>query len=187
MIKTCRIIVDLTAFLGKAVSWLILPLIVFVVTAVVAGQVGVNRIAGWEGDVPFLGSAVTVNTLTDLQWTIFALLVLFGGVYALRDDAHVNVDFLSAAFPPRVRQVVEVIGDLIFLLPLCIIITWFGVKFALTSWTSGEASTYGGLTDRWFLKACIPLAFGLLAIAGLARAVGTLAALISGRDADEDQ
>ena len=159
-------------------------LIVFVCGAVVAGQLGVNAVATWGTQLPVIGSALTVNSLLDLQWYIFALIVLFGGVYALRDDQHVNVDFISGAFPPRLRKVVLVLGDLFLLLPFTVIVTWYGTKFAMAAYASGEASTYGGLIDRWTLKACVPVAFALLGIAALARAVRTVAELTS-PDLDE--
>lgn len=170
---------------GKIVGWLVLPLIAFVCLTVLAAQFGMSVYASWEASIPVLGRGITVNTLLDLQWYLFAIMVLFGGVYAFRDDQHVSVDFMSARFTPKTRLVIRLLGDLVLLLPFCVIITWYGLQFAATSYASGEGSTYGGLLDRWLIKACVPIGFGLLGIAALARGAGTVATL-SGRRARDD-
>jgi TRAP-type mannitol/chloroaromatic compound transport system permease small subunit len=167
-------------------GWLILPLILFVCATVAAAHFGFNTLFSWGGEVPVFGSAVTVNTLLDLQWYVFAIIVLFGGVYAFRDDHHVNVDFISSTLSPRARMVIRLFGDLFLLLPFAAIIVWYGSKFAYSSYVSGESSTYGGLHARWVIKACLPLAFLLLGVAGLARALSTLHALVTGKAEQPD-
>lgn len=179
MRRLLQFLIDACCVIGSQVGWLILPLVVFVCGAVVAAHFGINQIASWSQPLPLLGDALTVNTLLDLQWSIFALVVLFGGVYALRDDQHVSVDFLSAGFSPRTRLIIRTIGDLVLLVPFTVIIVWFGTKFALSSFASGESSTYGGLMDRWMVKACVPIAFAMLGIFGLCRALLTILDLIS--------
>lgn len=178
-------LIDLCVLPGRFVGWLILPLIAFVLLAVAAAQTGRNAFLEWEGELFMLGGGITVNTLIDAQWHIFALLVLFGGVYAFRDDAHVSVDFLSAALSPRTRMIVRTLGDLLMVLPFCTIIVWFGVKFATTSFTSGEGSNYGGLMDRWVIKACVPAGFGLLGLAAAARALRSILRLARPHKNDE--
>ncbi|MGX1096480.1 TRAP transporter small permease subunit [Amorphus sp. MBR-141] len=179
MRRLLQFLIDACCVIGSHVGWLILPLVVFVCGAVVAAHFGINQIASWSQPLPLLGDALTVNTLLDLQWSIFALVVLFGGVYALRDDQHVSVDFLSAGFSPRTRLIIRTIGDLVLLVPFTVIIVWFGTRFALSSFASGESSTYGGLMDRWMVKACVPIAFAMLGIFGLCRALLTILDLIS--------
>ncbi|MCR4265448.1 TRAP transporter small permease subunit [Nitratireductor sp. ZSWI3] len=164
---------------GRIVGWLIVPLILSVCLTVLAAQLGINRLAGWETAVPLFGKALTVNTLLDLQWHIFALIVLFGGVYAFRDNSHVAVDVFSSGLPERARLVIRIFGDLVFLLPFCAIIAWYGYGFAQKALTSGEASTYGGMIDRWVIKAAIPAAFSLLGLCALLRAVATALRLAS--------
>ncbi|MCB1426711.1 MAG: TRAP transporter small permease subunit [Zhengella sp.] len=159
---------------GRIVGWLILPLIASVCLTVLAAQLGLNVLAEWGVAVPVFGKALTVNSLLDLQWHIFALIVLFGGVYAYRDNTHVSVDVFSSALPERSRLIVRTIGDLIFLLPFCLVIAWYGASFAEKAFMTGEGSTYGGLMDRWLIKAAIPVSFTLLGISAVIRAVLTL-------------
>jgi len=174
-------LIDLCVLPGRLVGWLLLPLILFVCLAVWAAQTGRNAFFSWQGDVFLLGDGITVNTLIDAQWHIFALLVLFGGAYAFRDNTHVSVDFLSAMLRPRTRLIIRVLGDLLFVLPFCAIIVWFGVKFAMTAFGSGEGSNYGGLMDRWIIKACVPAGFALLGLAASARALRSVLRLAAGR------
>ena len=185
MRRLLQFLIDASCVVGRQIGWLILPLVVFVCGAVLAAQLGVNQIVSWSGSVPLIGDALTVNSLLDLQWSIFALVVLFGGVYALRDDQHVSVDFLSFGFSPRVRLIIRTIGDLILLVPFAAIIVWYGTRFAVSSFNSGESSTYGGLMDRWMVKACVPIAFALLGIFGLSRALLTILDLASPQARDE--
>ncbi|MBU2983082.1 TRAP transporter small permease subunit [Lentibacter algarum] len=164
-------IIGICTLPGRFIGWLMLPLILCVCLTVFAAQAGWNSFGSWEGDVFLLGDGITVNTLTDMQWHIFALLVLFGGTLAFRDNAHVSVDFLSCNFSNRTNATFQVLGDLFLILPFCLIIAWFGTKFALTALSSGEGSNYGGLQDRWLIKACLPAGFALLGVATLARAM----------------
>ncbi|MAB01123.1 MAG: hypothetical protein CMN86_22870 [Stappia sp.] len=182
MPRFCTRILDLLCLPGRLLSWLTLPLVLAILVSVLSAAAGITHLADWEGSVPVLGKAVTVNTLTDVQWYIFALLVLFGGICALRDNAHVSVDFLSLMMTHRQRLWVRVVGDLVFLLPFCLIICWYGWSFAATAWRTGEGSTQGGLGARWLTKGALPVCFAMLATFGLVRGIGTLIWLARGGD-----
>lgn len=167
------------------VSWLVLPLILTILLSIIWAKMGMNTLVAWEGRIPVLGRALTVNSLFDIQWYIFALLVLFGGIWALRDDRHVSVDFLSLMMGPRRRLWVRMLGDLVFLVPFCAIIAWYGYAFAEVAFRTGEGSTQGGLNSRWLIKAMLPLSFAMLGLMGLIRAIGTAIQLYRG-DLTED-
>ena len=107
---------------GKIASWLILPLVLTILLSVLAAIMGWSTLIDWEGELPLLGSALTVNSLLDLQWYSFALIVLFGGVWAFFEDRHVTVDFLALHFSPRARALISLFGDLFLLLPLFFIV-----------------------------------------------------------------
>ncbi|SFP95211.1 TRAP transporter small permease subunit [Tranquillimonas alkanivorans] len=178
-------LLDLLCLPGKWLSWLILPLILSILAAIVWAARGQNTFLAWEADLPVLGRALTVNGLFDLQWYIFALLVLFGGIWSLREERHVSVDFLWLMMPRRAQLWIRSVGDLVFLLPFCLIITWYGWSFAEVAWTSGEGSTQGGLNSRWLIKAMLPLAFALLGLMALLRGIGTTIELL--RPTSKDQ
>jgi len=165
---------------------LVLPLVASVIVTVSAARLGVNTLIDWPGRIPVLGARLTVNSLIDFQWYVFAMIVLFGGVYALRTERHVAVDFLHALAPPRLQVALRILGDLVFLIPFCLIITYYGYFFALTSWNSGEGSPHGGLQSHWIVKACIPLAFGLLALTGVVRVISGVMELFARRQQDNN-
>lgn len=178
-------ILDLVVLPGKWVGWLVLPLILFVCMTVFAAKMGWNAFWRWDQPLPFLGRGITVNTLVDMQWHIFAIISVFGGVYAFRDGQHVSVDVFSAGLPRRVQLGLRLLGDIVFLIPFCAIIFWYGWSFTLTSFNSGEGSTYGGLMDRWLIKSIIPLGFALLGIAAVARSITTVGEIIRPDTASE--
>ncbi len=169
---------DLCTLPGRLVGWLIVPLIISVCLAVLAAQYGINVLVEWSDPIPVFGKAITVNTLLDLQWHIFSLMVLFGGVLAFRDNSHVAVDVFSSALSPRAQLAVRLFGDLVFLLPFCMVIAWYGYEFAVKAFITGEGSTYGGMLDHWLIKAMIPIAFSLLGLCGVFRAITTVRLLL---------
>jgi TRAP-type mannitol/chloroaromatic compound transport system permease small subunit len=178
MNRLSDLLLDAFSLPGRLVGWLVLPLAASVLVTIAAAKLGVNTLVDWDGRIPVLGARLTVNTLIDFQWYVFAMMVLFGGVYALRDERHVSVDFLYALAPTRVQILLRILGDVLLLIPFCVIIAYYGYFFALVAWTTGEGSPHGGLQSRWIIKACIPLAFGLLAAAGVVRVIAGIAALV---------
>ncbi|MCB1361016.1 MAG: TRAP transporter small permease subunit [Rhodobacter sp.] len=158
---------------GKILSWLIVPLVLSIILAVVAAHMGWSTLIHWEGRIPILGSGLTVNSLVDFQWYAFALIVLFGGVWTFFEDRHVTVDFLAANMRPRTRAYVAIFGDLFLLLPLCVLVVWYGTKFATVAWATGEGSNQGGLTAHWLIKGALPVSFFLLGAGAVLHAVET--------------
>jgi TRAP-type mannitol/chloroaromatic compound transport system permease small subunit len=104
-----------------------------------------------------------------MQWYFFALIVLFGGVWAFFEDRHVTVDFISVNLSPRTRARINIFGDLFLLLPVCALCVWYGSRFTAIAFRTGEGSIQGGLTAHWLIKAALPTSFALLGIAALVR------------------
>lgn len=171
MIRLLEAIEAGCAWFGRVVGWAVPVLTVSVCIGVAMVQLRANVLLDWGVPVPLFGDRITLNGLNDLQWHLFALLVMLGGVYALHADSHVSVDFLAGNFSDRTRRVVTIIGDLIFLLPFAAVMAWFSWRYMVSAFTSGEGSSYGGLVDRWIIKAVMPLGFGLLGLLGTARAL----------------
>jgi TRAP-type mannitol/chloroaromatic compound transport system permease small subunit len=74
-----------------------------------------------------------------------------------------------------------VLGDVFLLLPFCAIIFWLSLGFVDMAFRSGEKSDYGGLTDRYLVKAVIPIGLALLFACGLGRIIRNIGFLLSGR------
>ena len=117
------------------------------------------------GEFPLFGTAVTLNSLTDFQWYLLALVALVpAGVVWLR-DIHVRVDFAYASLSPRGKTIVNIAGHIIFALPLLIYMIPDAWELAAKAFARGEGSANGGLIDRYLPRAAIPLGLGLLLLA----------------------
>lgn len=104
----------------------------------------------------------------ELEWHLFAIVFLIGAAYTLKHDRHVRVDVLYMKFKPRIKAWVNLLGSLIFLIPVCVIGIWSSFNFMANSFLIGEGSPDpGGLPARYVLKAVIPLSFLLLLLQGL--------------------
>jgi len=109
--------------------------------------------------------------LQELEWHLFAFVILFGAAYTLRHDDHVRVDLIysSQRLSDRHRRFIDLLGNIFFLLPFATMIIWTSIPFAYEAFIHAEISPDpGGLSHRWILKAAIPIGFALLALQGLA-------------------
>lgn len=84
----------LVAGIGKLASWLILPVLLAVLFSIAAGVFRINKFAEWEQTLPVFGNALTMNSMLELQWHLFGILLLLTGAYALSENRHVRVDVL---------------------------------------------------------------------------------------------
>ncbi|MHC0053545.1 TRAP transporter small permease subunit [Actibacterium sp. D379-3] len=92
--------------------------------------------------------------------------VMLGG-YALRHQAHVRVDILTAALRPTPRRWVEAAGYPIFFFPFAWVFFTRSLEFAQRSWAQAE-TTYGSIQLPVYpLKAAMCVAAGLLLIQGV--------------------
>ena len=118
----------------------------------------------------------------ELEWHLFAVIFLLGAAYTLKHDRHVRVDLFYARMGPKGKAWVNLLGSLLFLIPFCGFVIWASLDYIRFSYIDGEGSPNpGGLPGRYVLKACIPLAFGLLLLQGLATAGRSLLTIL-GRD-----
>jgi len=101
--------------------------------------------------------------MQEMEWHLFAVIILLGITYALKEDTHVRVDVLYSRFSPETKAIVNIIGSIIFIMPIALLIMFGSIGFAQEAYQTKEISMDpGGLTHRWILKAVIPFAFGLL-------------------------
>ena len=118
----------------------------------------------------------------ELQWHLFALIFLIGAAYSLKHDNHVRVDLFYSRFSRRKQACVNLVGNLLFLIPFCLIVIVSSQSFVANAFRIGEISPDpGGLPARWVLKAAIPLGFFFLLLQGLALACRSLLTIL-GRD-----
>ena len=172
------------AWPGRLASWLTLAIVAAVLGAVVGSYLQLSELAAWGVRLPLLGSHLSLTGLAELQWHLFAVLVMLGGAYALQGDQHIRVDLVYARLSPRWRWTVDILGDVLFLIPFCAAMVWLSLGFVRMAYISGEQSDYGGLVDRYLIKAILPVGFALLALSGAGRAIGNIGRLLGGGEDD---
>lgn len=172
-----RPLVGLGLWVGRVTSWLVLLVMLAVLTTVTLNALGINEIAAWQNEVLLFGNALTINSVTELQWHLFGILTLLGGTYALHHDSHVRVDLIYQKLSPRGRAVIDILGHVIFLIPFCLLVAWLSQHFVMMAYVSGEKSNYGGLTDRYLIKAMLPIGLVFLALGALGQVLHNLAGL----------
>ena len=74
----------------------------------------------------------------DIAYMSTGALFILGAAQALREDAHVRIDFLSTKLPPRVRHTIEGIIFLLVLTPIFAMLTYVAGQRTLRAWTTGE-------------------------------------------------
>lgn len=113
---------------------------------------------------------------------LHASLFLLGAAYTLHRDAHVRVDIFYRDFSPRRKALVDLLGALLLLLPVCGFLLWASLGYVASAWSLREASPEtGGLPFVYLLKTLIPVAAGLLIVQGLSQALDSLYTL-TGRE-----
>lgn len=117
------------------------------------------------------------NAWLELQWYLFAAIVLFGAPQVLNANGHVRVDILYGRASSRTRALIDLLGLAFFLLPICAYVAWMAWPFFLESFRSNEVSGNAGGLVRWPVKLMLPLGFGLLVLQGLAEVIKRVAYL----------
>ena len=151
LIKTIEVISEV---LGKWVSRLSLFMVIVMFLVVVL------RYAfslGWEG----MQQSVTY---------MYAVFFLLGISYTQKHHGHVRVDIFYQNFPPKGKALVDLVGTLLLMLPMCGFIFWNSLDFVLLSWQTMESSnTAGGLPGVFILKSFLLVMPVLLFLQGIAQ------------------
>jgi len=154
----------LSTVLGKMAAWLTLVMVFVTVVIVVMRYV-------FDAGLIWLQETVI--------W-MHAFVFMVGAAYTLQKDEHVRVDIFYRKMSSRGRALVDLLGVLIFLLPLCVFLGWKAFDFVALSFRMHEASREsGGLPYPLIplLKAILlvmPITVGLQ---GLAMALQSLRSL----------
>jgi TRAP-type mannitol/chloroaromatic compound transport system permease small subunit len=130
---------------------------------------GINEAFNWYGN--------NANSFLEMQWYMFAAIVLLGGPYTLKVNEHVRVDLVYSMVSERTRIWIDIIGCLLFLLPICIILIWFTWPWFLESWRINEQSNNAGGLIRWPVKLILPVGFALMVLQGFSELIKRIAAL----------
>ena len=121
--------------------------------------------------------SMSSNGWLEIQWYMFAFIVLIGASYTLRMNEHVRVDIIYGAISPRSRIWVDIIGIVLFLLPGCFYLAWLSWPMFTLSWHQSEMSSNAGGLIRWPVKFIIFAGFALLVLQGFSELIKRIGAL----------
>src|ERR1043165_5130470 len=110
--------------------------------------------------------------------------VLLGGPYTLKMNEHVRVDLVYGMVSERTRIWIDIIGGVLFLLPICVILTYFTWPWFVESWRLNEESSNAGGLLRWPVKLLLPVGFFRMASQGISEIIKRIAALEHVIDSD---
>jgi len=150
-----RAIDALNESVGKVAVWLVL-LIVFIS----AGN-AISRYA----------LHISSNAWMEMQWYLFGAVFLLGAGFVFLHNAHVRIDVVFSRLTARTRNWIDVIGILVFLLPLCYLMIALGWPLFERAWELGEMSPNAGGLIRWPAFLLIPVGFSLLALQALSELI----------------
>jgi TRAP-type mannitol/chloroaromatic compound transport system permease small subunit len=121
--------------------------------------------------------SISSNGWLEIQWYMFAGMVLLGAPYTLKMNEHVRVDLIYGMVSERTRIWIDIIGGFLFLLPICVILTYFTWPWFVESWNLNEGSSNAGGLIRWPVKLLLPVGFGLMIFQGISEIIKRIAAI----------
>lgn len=152
----CRLLDRWLLKTGRAAAWLSAVLIGIIIL-----QVGLRYLFG-----------ISYVALEEIQWHLYAVIILLGLSYAFVTDSHIRLDLLHVGFSRQTKERVEIFGILCFLMPMIWVFFYHSLGFVAESWMVSERSEAPmGLSCRWAIKSVIPISFFLLFLAAVSRLI----------------
>ena len=161
LLKLSRGIDAFTRWTGKRLAWLIL--VAVIVSAL-------NAIVRKVFDT-------SSNSWLELQWVLFSIVFLLCSPWTLLDNEHIRIDIVNQMLPKRVRDSIDVMGHVVFLMPLCIVMIITGGPFFMRSVEINEQSGNAGGLPQWPAKSLIIVGFTFLLVQGISELIKRVAVM----------
>ena len=161
LLKASRVIDAINQRIGRSVSWLIV-----VVVLVSATNATIRKLFDTSS-----------NSWLELQWVLFGVVFLLCSPWTLLSNEHVRIDIVNNMLPKKLRNIVELIGHIFFLLPLTIIMVVTSVPFFVRSFRINEQSMNAGGLPQWPAKSLIMIGFALLFAQGVSELIKRIAVM----------
>ena len=163
--KAIRIIDGISILSGKAVGWMILPMVFSLVYEVFAR---------------YLFNAPTIWA-SDISQILYGMFFMLGSAYALQRQQHIRTDFLYGKWSVRTRGLVDAALYIVFYFPALVVFLWFGIEYAHRSIVFNERIvTSAWMPIIWPLKLAIPVSTLLLLVQGVSELAKSLHGAITG-------
>src|SRR3954462_7496079 len=150
-----------TRWTGKRLAWLIL--LAVIVTAV-------NAVIRKVFDT-------SSNSWLELQWLLFSIVFLLCSPWTLLDNEHIRIDIVNNMLPKKLRNSIDLVGHLLFLMPLTIVMIITGVPFFQRSYEINEQSGNAGGLPQWPAKSLIMIGFALLLVQAISELIKRIAVM----------
>jgi TRAP-type mannitol/chloroaromatic compound transport system permease small subunit len=167
LLRVSRAIDWFNGHIGKAIIWLVLAaVLISAVNAIVRKSLNIGS-----------------NAFLELQWYLFSAVFLLGAGYTFLRNGHVRIDFISGRLSPQARSVIDIVGIVVFLVPLCLLMIDLSWPLFARAWVSGEMSQNAGGLIRWPVYLLIPAGMVLLLAQAISELIKRIAFLL-GRISD---
>ena len=143
-----RAIDRLSEWVGQFVRWLVLAAVL-----ISAG----NAIMRKAFDI-------SSNAYLEIQWYLFAGVFMLGAGYVFLKNAHVRIDFISSRLSLRTNTIIDILGIVLVIFPLCWMMIELSWPLFRGAWISGETSSNAGGLIRWPVLLLMPVGFALLVL-----------------------
>ena len=151
----------LTCVIVRPLRWLAL-IMVLLTFAIVILRYALNS-----------GAVLLQESVMYLHGALFMLAIALG----VGDNTHVRVDILYSRRSPEQQAWIDLVGHILFLLPVAGFMIWVSLPYVSNSWQILEVSSeVGGIPGVFLLKTLIPLTGALLFCQGLAGVAAILLA-----------
>jgi TRAP-type mannitol/chloroaromatic compound transport system permease small subunit len=161
MLKVSNGIDWLNDHVGHLVRWLVLAAVL-----ISAGNAIIRKVFN-----------ISSNAFLEIQWYLFSAVFLLGAGYAFLRNVHVRIDFISSKLTKRTNAIIDAVGIVVFLIPLCVILIGLSWPLFTKAWASGEMSQNAGGLIRWPVYSLVPLGFGLLLLQAFSELIKRVAFL----------
>jgi len=159
LLPVSRSIDALNLRIGKWVSWLILAMVLISATNATVRKVFDTSSNAW----------------LELQWVLFSMVFLLCSPWTLLANEHIRIDIVNNMLPKQVRNVIDVVGHALFLLPLSLLMVVTGLPFFIRSYQINEQSMNAGGLPQWPAKSLVFLGFLLLFLQGISELIKRIA------------
>ena len=165
MQKVLLFVDKVSTFVGRAFSWLIVVLTLFISWEVFS-RYALDHPHAWAFDSMIM---------------MYGTLFMMAGAYTLSQNGHVRGDVLYGFFTPRVQAAIDLTLYIVFFVPGVIALVWAGYYYAGDSWRINEHSniTYEGPPVYPF-KTVIPVAGAFILIQGIVEIIRCIICLKEG-------
>jgi len=117
------------------------------------------------------------NGWLEVQWYMFAVIVMYGASYTLRRNEHVRVEIFYLMLSERAQLWLDLICTILFLVPVCLLLAYLSWPFFRLAYDTSELSGNAGGLIRWPIKFVLPSGFVLLALQGVSEIIKRIAAI----------